>query len=201
MRTFLVALCATLVFATAAAAGTSTSRPAASGAADQATLTVSMTGPGMGWVTSDPAGIRCGSVCSAQFAVGTTLKLFRIVAPGSTFAGISEPCKAVGNKEVGYAYCTVTLLGDTSVQATFNIAPPVPPPPKPCSVPKVRGMDLWSARYTLKQAGCRPGTIRHVFSRKVENGTVISQNPRHGWQREHNARVDLVVSKGRRHAH
>ncbi len=38
--------------------------------APQPTLTVSKSGTGTGTVTSSPAGINCGSTCSAQFASG-----------------------------------------------------------------------------------------------------------------------------------
>ena len=169
---------------------------AGNAAPQQATLTVSITGQGMGWVTSDPAGIRCGSVCSGQFAVGTTVKLFRIGAPGSTFAGISEPCKAVGSKNTGYLYCTVTLLGDTSVQATFNIAPP-PPLPGRCVVRRVTGRPLDDAEDNLAAVNCRTGKITHAFSSTVPKGRVLFQSPSAGWQRANGA-VDLVVSKGRR---
>jgi len=168
----------------------------------QATLTVSFTGLGMGWVTSDPAGIRCGSVCSGQFAVGTTVKLYAIVADGSTFGGISEPCNPVWaappKMPRRWIYCTVTLSGDTSVAATFNVAPPSPPPPPPaCIVPSVRDETLETAEVMLMQDHCKTGRIKRAYSNWIQKGRVLSENPSPNWQRL-NGTVSLVVSKGRR---
>ena len=51
------------------------------------TLTVSIAGDGGGWVTSYPAGIRCGSTCLAQFPDGTMVSLGYTDAVGSAFVG------------------------------------------------------------------------------------------------------------------
>jgi hypothetical protein len=195
MKTLFVALGAALVFAAATAADTSAGR---AGAADQATLTVSIAGSGAGWVTSEPAGISCGTICSASFAVGTTVTLTATPAVGSTAAIGSSNC-LIPKPPPGWkgpvprGSCKVTLSADTSVQATFSLIPP-------CVVPNVRGYILYVARQRLRSGNCRAGTIRRVFSRKVERTIVISQTPRQGSQREHGASVDLVVSKGRRRA-
>ena len=198
MKTLLLALCGALIFAAAAAAGTSTSRPGAAGAADQATLTVSIAGQGAGSVTSDPAGISCGTICSAQFAVGTVVKLVAQAAAGSQFDGLEGTeltATCVGGKNIPGHLCsyTVTLTGDASVQATFSVVPP-------CVVPRVKGYILYVAKQRLRSGRCQVGTVRHVFSRKVEKTIVISQNPRRGAQLANGARVNLVVSKGRRRA-
>ena len=57
------------------------------------TLTVVKAGTGSGTVTSSPAGITCGSTCSALFASGTSVTLTATADSGSTFAGWSgEGC-------------------------------------------------------------------------------------------------------------
>jgi hypothetical protein len=53
------------------------------------TLTVTKDGSGSGSVTSSPAGIDCGSACSAQFDDGTQVTLTAAADSGSTFTGWS----------------------------------------------------------------------------------------------------------------
>jgi len=48
-------------------------------------LSVTKSGPGTGTVTSDPAGIDCGSTCSALFATGTVVTLSAVPDAGSLF--------------------------------------------------------------------------------------------------------------------
>ena len=56
------------------------------------TLTVTKTGTGGGTVTSSPAGINCGSGCSALFNSGVSVALTAISNTGSTFTGWSGDC-------------------------------------------------------------------------------------------------------------
>src|SRR5215471_2791669 len=88
-RTVAALLCVTglLVASSVFASGAMSSDNA--GAA-KATLTVSKVGTGAGLVTSVPAGITCGAVCTGQFAVGTTVELLAHGAAGSTFEAYSE---------------------------------------------------------------------------------------------------------------
>src|SRR6185503_1672405 len=48
-------------------------------------LTVALTGDGSGSVTSTPAAIDCGAVCSSNFNSGTPVTLTANPAPGSSF--------------------------------------------------------------------------------------------------------------------
>ena len=48
-------------------------------------LTVTKSGPGSGTVTSSPAGIDCGSTCSAMFGAGTVVTLSAAPDAGSLF--------------------------------------------------------------------------------------------------------------------
>lgn len=81
------------------------------------TLTVAKLGTGTGTVTSTPSGINCGTTCSAPFPTGTSVTLTATQAIGSSFGGWSDP--ACG----GNPTCTVTVLSDQTVTATFNLAP------------------------------------------------------------------------------
>jgi uncharacterized delta-60 repeat protein len=67
-----------------------------------------------------------------------------------------------------------------------------------CVVPAVRGQRLAAARKRLVRANCRLGKIKRAYSHTVGKGRVISQRPRIGARLPELAKVDLVVSRGRR---
>jgi uncharacterized repeat protein (TIGR03803 family) len=72
-------------------------------------LTVTVSGTGS--VTSNPAGINCGAICSTTFASGT-VALTAVPGAGSTFAGWSGACTGTG-------VCNVMLNAAQAVTATF----------------------------------------------------------------------------------
>jgi hypothetical protein len=76
-------------------------------------LTVAKAGTGGGKVVSAPAGVYCGSVCSANYVAGTVVTLAATPAAGSTFAGWSGACSGTGS-------CALTIGGTQSVTATFT---------------------------------------------------------------------------------
>ena len=81
----------------------------------QYTLTVTKSGTGTGTVTSNPAGINCGSDCSEQFKEGKQVKLTAKADTNSTFKGWSGAgCSGTGA-------CQVTVNLDTTVTANFAI--------------------------------------------------------------------------------
>jgi hypothetical protein len=85
-------------------------------------LTVTRTGAGSGTVTSSPAGIDCGSSCSASYASGTAVSLTAVAGSGSTFAGWSGGgCSGTGS-------CSLTLAANTIVTAGFATGGAVSPP-------------------------------------------------------------------------
>jgi uncharacterized protein (TIGR03382 family) len=84
------------------------------------TLTVARTGAGS--VTSSPAGVSCGSTCSAYFADGETVALTAVPDAGMMFTGWTGGC-------TGQADCMVTLTAAASVAATFAPATPAPGDP------------------------------------------------------------------------
>lgn len=75
--------------------------------------------------------------------------------------------------------------------------PPPPPPPPKCKVPKVVGKKLPTARRMITRARCRVGRVRRARSRKPR-GRVVGQTPRWGVSRARGARVNLIVSRGKR---
>jgi|GEM_PF-5301337 len=78
------------------------------------TITVNMVGAGGGAVSSSPAGIDCGSSCSAQFNAGAALVLTAIPNASSTFAGWSGSCSGTGD-------CSLTAAKDDFVTAEFAL--------------------------------------------------------------------------------
>jgi len=78
-------------------------------------LTVIKTGSGGGTVTSAPAGIQCGSVCSASFATSSVVLSARTTnGSDSRFAGWGGACAGLGRD------CTVAVTGATTVTARFE---------------------------------------------------------------------------------
>jgi len=66
-----------------------------------------------GTVSSNPAGINCGSICSANYDSGTSVTLTASPNSGYTFTGwLGGGCSGTGT-------CTVTMTATTSVTATF----------------------------------------------------------------------------------
>ncbi|HST32137.1 MAG TPA: hypothetical protein VLJ80_01330 [Solirubrobacteraceae bacterium] len=81
-------------------------------------LVVTRAGSGSGTVTSMPAGIDCGSTCTAAFQEESTVTLTPEAAAGSSFAGWSGACSGTGA-------CTVTIgEAQSSVGAEFVLTTP-----------------------------------------------------------------------------
>jgi hypothetical protein len=82
-------------------------------------LAVSQTGTGTGTVTSNPAGVACGSDCAEGYAPGTAVTLTATPALGSRFAGWS------GGGCSGVATCTAIMTSDLAVTAAFDFTLPL----------------------------------------------------------------------------
>ena len=80
------------------------------------TLTVTKAGNGTGTVTSDPAGVDCGTTCTTTYPplTATAVELTATPAAGSTFAGWSGACSGTGA-------CAVTMDAAKTVTATFTL--------------------------------------------------------------------------------
>jgi hypothetical protein len=88
------------------------------------------------------------------------------------------------------------IQGSAAVQ-TFT-SPATPPILKPCVVPKVNTKALKRAKRSIRAHACTIGKIKHARSGTLKRGRVISQKPKAGRRLKHGARVNLVVSSGRR---
>ncbi len=76
-------------------------------------VAVTRAGTGSGTVTSNPAGINCGTACMASYSSGASVTLTAAAASGSTFAGWSGACTGTGA-------CTLSMTAARNVSATFN---------------------------------------------------------------------------------
>ncbi|HEY3550369.1 MAG TPA: PASTA domain-containing protein [Gaiellaceae bacterium] len=154
------------------------------------TLRVSDTGTGSGTVVSKPAGISCGSSCSHGFAFGTRVTLTATPKAGSTFGGWSGACTGTGT-------CTLTADRARSATATF-VQELRGPKLRACIVPKLKGKTLKAAKRALRKAHCRAGKVSHKYSRHERKGKVVSQGRRPRKHLRNGAKINLVVSKGKR---
>jgi len=111
--------------------------------ASTAPVTLTVTPTGNGTVTSAPAGISCGTGCSAAFTAGTSVTLTAVPAAGSIFTGWS------GGGCSGTGACTLTLSSTTTVNAAFG--------PAPVAVTVVRA-GVGSGTVTSAPAGITCGT-------------------------------------------
>jgi YVTN family beta-propeller protein len=80
---------------------------------DRAQFSLTISNLGGGTVSSSPAGIDCGSTCTANYYYGTTVQLTATPNPGATFAGWTGACTGTGP-------CTVNIDAAKTVTARFT---------------------------------------------------------------------------------
>jgi hypothetical protein len=81
------------------------------------TLAVAKSGAGVGTVSSEPAGIACGTACTAEYDEGAQVTLTAIPDPHSAFSGWS------GGGCSGTGTCKVTMSETKAVSAEFEALP------------------------------------------------------------------------------
>jgi subtilisin family serine protease len=80
--------------------------------------------------------------------------------------------------------------------------PPAPQPPKTaarCVVPNVKGKTIVQARRLLSSRRCALGRVTRAYSAKVKRGKILKQSRRPGVRLARGTRINVVVSRGRRH--
>jgi hypothetical protein len=129
------------------------------------------------------------------------------ISYGTSLASVSNKLTAAGCtvgkvKNVAsarYKKGTVVKVGQkagTTLAPKAAIALQVSTGP-PCVVPRLAGKSLGQAKAALKRAHCTAGGVSRVRSRTVRSGRVVRSAPGRGKRLATNARVALVVSKGR----
>ncbi len=108
-------------------------------------LTVAVRGSAGGSVTSAPAGIGCGSSCSANYAAGTMVTLTATAGSRASFKGWGGACRGPATT------CTLAMSSAQSVTATFSMVFTDPTvSPRSTIVRAVHVTDLRSAIDTLR---------------------------------------------------
>lgn len=164
-----------------------------------ATLSVTLAGAGSGAISSTPDGIACGTVCSADWLLGTSVTLTATPAGGSSFAGWSGACTTAGTAST----CVLSLAANAAVTGSFDPAPttiattPTTATPAPglAVVPQLVGLKLAAAITRLARAHCRLGTVTRRHARTALVGKVVAQRPDAGIYVDAGRKVALVVGK------
>jgi hypothetical protein len=131
-------------------------------------LTVTKSGAGTGSVTSAPAGISCGTTCSANYVAGTVVTLTAAPASGSTFSGWSGAC-------TGTSSCVVSMSTAQSVVAVFALTTSTLPS-APTNVVAVSGNASATVSFVPGSVGSG-SLIRYEAScGKVSDGSWSSTN-------------------------
>lgn len=84
-------------------------------------ITVKLAGSGQGTVTSAPAGINCGSVCTATVFTNTKVTLIATPTDGAVFAGWSGACRGTKSCSVQNTPVNVTATFTATLQSINHI--------------------------------------------------------------------------------
>jgi hypothetical protein len=106
-------------------------------------LTITVAGSGFGTVTSEPAGIQCGTPCSGSYAPGASVTLTAVPDSESHFAGWSGCDSVAGNR------CAVRLAASRTLSANFAEGP----------LAALGALELKGATATLAVKVAGPGTV------------------------------------------
>lgn len=147
--------------------------------------TVKITSAGSCTVTASQAG---DSTFGAAADVSRT---FSIAKAGQTIAA-NPPAAASSASST-----SLTLAAAAATSSTHSTGA-APARPTRCKVPNLVGKGLAAALRAVKAGHCRTGTVRRAFSRKGKKGNVITQNRRRGQLLPAKAKINLVVSRGRK---
>jgi peptide/nickel transport system substrate-binding protein len=165
------------------------------------TLTVSNAGPAaangvtLGLILPRMLALR-SLTASQGSCIGTRCQIGAIPAGGGATVTLVVLPRAVGIAQLQASASGVTAdpsgannsgREQTSVRAALR------------SVPNLKGKTLAAAHAALVRALCTLGKVRRAYSTRVKAGHVISQAPRAGAQVARGTKVNLVLSRGRRH--
>jgi hypothetical protein len=131
-------------------------------------LSVTLPVTGGGSVTSTPAGITCGTLCTATFQEGTTVTLMASPAPGYAFDGWSGACS-------GTSPCVLTLSTALAVSPRFRRLSDTTPPTLSCHATpeELWPVDhkMWDIRINVSAVDPESGTVGYTLR------SVVSSEP------------------------
>jgi hypothetical protein len=128
---------------------------------------------------SDPIGLRSVTVNGRPAPLGN----------GGTFS--TTITLKPGRRRI---VAVVTNLGGNTQHASVRVTYR----PRPCRVPKLRGLKLRAGRKALANASCTVGKVIRVRSRRIRAGRIVRTSPAPGSRHKPFARVRVYVSRGRR---
>lgn len=136
---------------------------------------LAVTKTGAGSVQSSPAGIDCGTSCSALFDASASVTLTQSAAPGSHFVGWGGGCSGAGP-------CTLEMTDDRQVWATFDAD--APPPDAECAgiVPAATGQSVDIATGHSSYGACIDGTTSDGQGGVLSGFDDSFENGSDGWQ-------------------
>jgi hypothetical protein len=111
------------------------------------TLTVGKTGTGTGTVESLDGGVVCGADCGETYVEGTSVTLTATPDVGSYFDGWT------GGGCAGTGDCTLVMIADTLVEASFSPAPHISVTPSTHGYGAVAGGESGSQAFTVANDG------------------------------------------------
>ncbi len=116
-------------------------------------------GAGGGIVTSSPAGVDCGTICTGSYKHGAVVTLSQRSNPGSVFTGWSGGC-------VGSGACVVAMIADQKVMATFaqGIMMDVP-----------NGGEMWKKNTSHVIRWTNPGRQGSMVKIELHKGGVLNR--------------------------
>ena len=100
---------------------------------------------------------------------------------------------------VGRCALTASQPGDANYNAAADVSWGLSALPMSCTVPRLVGRRIASARRAIASRHCRVGKVGHAYSGKRKKGIVISQSRRSGRVLPARSKINLIVSRGRRH--
>jgi hypothetical protein len=164
----------------------------------EANVTVESVDPGYQCVTEGPGTILCSSEGQPQddgtaFPPSMTLRLISqsCMSEAGTADVWAAPKDPGGSPDVSFALQPSGCQPDPGGQPVLDTK-------ETCKVPNVKNMTLAAATRELKAADCRRGRVTTASSPNVKKGRVIKQAQRPGKTLKFRAKVNLVISKGKR---
>src|SRR4051794_27900865 len=155
--------------------------------------------PGYTCVQTDPASITCSAQEGGPaFPTSMTMRLVSAScwAPDGGQAGSADvwaaPTDPGSAPDVSLPIQPGECVGDAGGHPTQDTK-------LTCKVPNLKTDTVAEATRELKGADCARGKVKLVYSSKVKKGRVISQSQRPGKTMKAGAKVNLVVSKGKKH--
>lgn len=139
------------------------------------------------------------TTCSKGSWSGSTPQTYTYVwlrdgaAIGAATAATYTPLAGDRGHELSCRVTATNVAGSASAVSASVLVPQLM-----CVVPKLKGKTLKAAKRVLRAANCSLGKVGKAYSAKIKKGRVVSQKPKPHTVKPLDARVKLVLSRGRK---